>query len=115
VRLRTRWWTWLDDGKVERIVQEANQRLPLSSELKKAKTEIKFLSRHKDFMRYAHFRKQGWFVGSGVMEAGCKTLIGLRLKQSGMEWSLRGANAVVTLRCVLKSGRLQEYWEARGE
>ena len=115
VRLRTRWWTWLDDGKVERIVQEANQRLSSSSELKKAKTEIKFLSRHKDFMRYAHFRKQGLFVGSGVMEAGCKTLIGLRLKRSGMEWSFRGANAVITLRCVLKSGRLQEYWEARAE
>ena len=64
-------------------------------------------------MRYAHFRKQGLFIGSGVMEAGCKTVIGQRLKQSGMEWSVRGANAVIALRCVIRSGRLQEYWETR--
>jgi hypothetical protein len=34
-------------------------------------------------MRYAKFRSQGLFVGSGVVEAGCKTIIGLRLKQLG--------------------------------
>ena len=45
-------------------------------------------------MRYNQFRKQGLFVGSGVMEAGCKSLIGQRMKQSGMEWSVRGANAI---------------------
>ncbi len=64
-------------------------------------------------MRYKEFHKQGLFVGSGVMEAGCKSLIGQRMRQSGMEWSVRGANAIFALRCVIKSGRLQEYWENR--
>ena len=114
VRFRTRWWTWLDDGKVERIVEEAHQKLPAdSNELDKAEKEIAFLVEHTELMRYAHFRKQGLFIGSGVMEAGCKTVIGQRLKQSGMEWSVRGANAVIALRCVIRSGRLQEYWETR--
>ena len=90
--------------------------MPLSSETReKAEAEIAFLDKHKDFMRYADFRKLGFFVGSGVMEAGCKTLIGLRMKQSGMEWSLRGANAIISLRCVVKSGRLEDYWESRAQ
>ena len=51
---------------------------------------------------------QGLFVGSGVVEAelGCKILIGQRLKHSGMEWSVRGANAIISLRCTIKSNRL---------
>jgi hypothetical protein len=113
VRFRTRSWTWLDDGKVERIIEEASKNLSASSNAEKAEKEITFLDVHKELMRYARFRKQNLFVGSGVMEAGCKTLIGQRLKQSGMEWSVRGANAIIALRCVIKSGRLQEYWETR--
>ncbi len=114
VRHRIRWWTELDEGKVEKIIQQANQKLPVNSEAReKAEAEIAFLDKHKQFMRYADFRKRGFFVGSGVMEAGCKTVIGLRMKQSGMEWSLRGANAIISLRCVVKSGRLEDYWESR--
>jgi hypothetical protein len=116
VRYRIRWWTALDEGKVEKIIQQANQKFPLSSEAwEKAEAEIAFLDKHKNFMRYADFRKRGFFVGSGVVEAGCKTVIGLRMKQSGMEWSLRGANAIISLRCVVKSGRIEDYWESRAQ
>jgi hypothetical protein len=72
-----------------------------------------YLEKNKERMRYADFRAQGLFVGSGVVEAGCKTIIGQRLKQSGMEWSLRGANAIISLRCMIKSGRFEDYWESR--
>lgn len=114
VRYRLRWWTALDEGKVEKIILQANQKLPLNAEArKKAAAEISFLYKHKELMRYADFRKRGFFIGSGVVEAGCKTVIGMRMKQSGMEWSLRGANAIISLRCVMKSGRLEDYWESR--
>ena len=114
VRHRIRWWTWLDDGDVERIVHEARRKLPRNRDArKKVKAEIAFLEKHKEQMRYGSYRKQGLFVGSGVIEAGCKTLIGQRLKQSGMEWSSRGANAIIALRCLMKSGRLEDYWESR--
>jgi len=53
------------------------------------------------------------FVGSGVVEAGCKTVVGKRLKQSGMEWTVRGANAIIALRCLHLSGRLEEFWEQK--
>lgn len=114
VRHRIRWWTLLDEGKVEKILQQATEKLPPNSQAReKARSEISFLDKHKEMMRYADFRKRGFFVGSGVVEAGCKTVIGLRMKQSGMEWSLRGANAIISLRCVMKSGRLEDYWESR--
>jgi len=77
------------------------------------KTEINYLEENKERMRYADFREQGLFVGSGVVEAGCKTVIGKRLKQSGMEWSVRGANAIISLRCIHLSGRAEEFWDAR--
>jgi len=61
-------------------------------------------------MRYAHFRELGHFVGSGAVEAGCKAVIGQRLKLSGMRWSMRGAAGIVTLRCQEASGRWDEVW-----
>lgn len=64
-------------------------------------------------MRFAAFREQGLFVGSGVVEAGGKTVIGKRLKQSGMEWSVRGANAIISLRWMHLSGRVEDFWESR--
>jgi hypothetical protein len=64
-------------------------------------------------MRSPEFRRPHLFVGSGVIEAGCKTVIGSRLKQSGMFWTLRGANAIIALRCCRLRGRLEDDWEAR--
>jgi len=111
---RLRWWTDLDDGKVDKIIRQAQQHPPQEAEAQnKAKTEIHYLEKNAQYMRYAQFRAQGLFVGSGVVEAGCKTLIGQRLKQSGMEWSVRGANAIISLRCILMSGRFEDYWESR--
>jgi hypothetical protein len=111
---RIRWWTYLDQGHVEKILVQARRNLPVGAETrKKAEAELHYLEKNKDRMRYAEFRAQGLFVGSGVVEAGCKTVIGQRLKQSGMEWSLRGANAIITLRCIMKSNRFEDYWESR--
>jgi hypothetical protein len=64
-------------------------------------------------MRYQVFRTQGLFVGSGVIEAGCKTVIGARLKCSGMFWTVRGANAIIALRCCRLSCRFEDYWADR--
>ena len=54
-------------------------------------------------MRYSHFRSCGLFTGSGVVEAGCKSVIGQRLKLSGMHWSVPGATGILTLRCQVGS------------
>ena len=114
LKYRMRWWTDLDQGNVEKITREAQTKISDDPQTKeKATKEIAYLRKNKGRMRYAHFRSQGLFVGSGVVEAGCKTIIGFRMKQSGMEWSVRGANAIVSLRCLTLSGRFEDYWESR--
>ena len=64
-------------------------------------------------MRYPEFREQGLFVGFGVIEAGCKTVLLGRMKRSGMFWTVRGANTIIALRCCELSGRFEDYWESR--
>jgi hypothetical protein len=64
-------------------------------------------------MQYGTFRAQGLFIGSGVIEAGCKTLIGSRCKQSGMFWSVPGAENILALRCIYASRRLDAFWKTR--
>ena len=76
---------------------------------RKTERDISYLEKNRDLMRYANFRSRDLFVGSGVVEAGCKTVIDQRLKQSGMQWSVRGANAIIILRCMTKSGCLEDY------
>ena len=58
-----------------------------------------------------NIRQQGLFIGSGVIEAGCKALIGARLKQSGMFWTVEGANRIIALRCCRLSGKFEDFWE----
>ena len=75
--------------------------------------ELSYFEKNAHRMRYSTFRNQGLFIGSGVVEAGCKSLIGGRLKRSGMHWSLRGANDIIALKCSIESGRFNSYWESR--
>jgi len=111
---RDRWWDYLDDGNIQAIVDEARASLPRDEQARKEPTrEIAYLEKNKERMRYSEFRAKGLFVGSGVVEAGCGTLIGQRMKQSGMEWSVNGANAIIALRCIDASNRFEEYWEDR--
>jgi hypothetical protein len=62
------------------------------------RTEADYFERNAERMRYPKFRRQHLFVGSDVIEAGCKTVIASRLKRSGMFWTVRGANAILALR-----------------
>ncbi len=113
-RIKIRWLTLLDEGKVDKIIKEAKGRLPRRGKRRdEAKKQIGYLENNAHRMRYGEFREQGLFVGSGVVEAGCKNVIGKRLKQSGMEWTVRGANAIIALRCLYLSGRMEEFWEQR--
>ena len=113
-RLETRLRTLLDEGKIERIIHEARKRFPHGQPIPEAvRKEIGYFENNKEQMRYADFRSQRIFVGSGVIEAGCKTLVGMRLKQSGMEWTVRGANAIIALRCCTLSHRMEDFWEQR--
>ena len=104
----------LDEGKIDKLVAALHSIHSTNPEvIEKIRTEADYFERNADRMRYPKFRQQHFFVGSGVIEAGCKTVIGSRLKQSGMFWTVRGANAILALRCCHLNGRFEDYWEAR--
>lgn len=114
VRYRMKWWNYLEEGKVENILSQVQKKLPTQADtLQKVMAELHYLEENKNRMRYADFRKQGLFVGSGVIEASCKSIIGERLKKSGMEWTVKGANAIIALRCAMISYRFEDFWESR--
>lgn len=104
----------LDEGKMKKLTVALRSISTSNSELAdKIRTEADYFHRNAMRMRYPKFRRLHLFVGSGVIEAGCKTVIGKRLKQSGMFWSVRGANAIIALRCCNLNGRFEDYWESR--
>jgi hypothetical protein len=108
------WRHLLEAGDINRLVRLAGRQLPASTKSKKALIkQLRYFERNAKQMRYAQFREQKFFVGSGVVEAGCRTVIGARLKQSGMRWSVRGANAIIALRCCIMSGRFEDFWASK--
>ncbi len=64
-------------------------------------------------MRYPKFRALGLCVTTGVVEAGCKNIVGSRLKRGGMHWTVAGANAIMALRCSILSNPFDDLWERR--
>jgi hypothetical protein len=106
----------LDDGQIESLVarlreiagEHAGAQSGLMEEILK---EAEYFATNASRMNYPRFRAMGLFVGSGVVEAGCKAVIGVRLKRSGMFWTVRGANAIIALRCCRLNGRFEDFWE----
>ena len=65
-------------------------------------------------MRYAQYRRANLPIGSGVVEAACKTLVTQRFKCSGMRWGMAGGQAILTFRSVIQSGRWERAWSLVG-
>ena len=98
----------LDYGYIDGI-EAAVRQYPLEGIKKdEAERELGYFRSNAPRMRYHWFRSRGLFVGSGAVEAGCKSVIGQRLKQSGMHWTIAGADSITTLRCAQASSQ----WEA---
>jgi hypothetical protein len=98
----------LDYGYIDGIVA-ATRVFPLEGVKKdEIGTALGYFENNAPRMRHHWFRRCGLFVGSGVVEASCKTVVGQRLKQSGMHWTVNGADAIIALRCREASST----WEA---
>jgi len=104
----------LDKGNIPKLVAALRAIPSANPEVaEQIRVEADYFETNAERMRYPTFRRQHLFVGSGVIEAGCKTVIGSRLKQSGMFWTVHGANAILALRCSHLNSRFEDYWEAR--
>ena len=71
---------------------------------------VGYFRRHRARMQYATVQAAGLPIGSGVVEAACKTLVTQRLKRSGMRWRQAGGQAILTLRSLVQSERFDEGW-----
>jgi hypothetical protein len=103
----------LDYGDIDGI-EAAVRAYPLEGVKKdEADKELGYFLNNAPRMRCKWFRSRGLFVGSGVVESGCKAVIGQRLKLSGMRWTVTGADAIATLRCQQASRPEDRIWLAR--
>ena len=99
----------LDKGKIDKLALLLRSTESSNAEvLKKIRTEADYFERNPQRMQDPKFRRQHLFVGFGVIEAGCKTVIGSLLKQSGMFWTVRGAHSIIALRCCHLNGHFED-------
>ena len=100
----------LDEGQIDQILSALSRH---AHACEQARQCVDYISRNRSRMDYLHFRQKGLCTSTGVVEAGCKVVVGARLKRAGMHWSLSGANAILALRCSRLSGRFEDFWERR--
>ena len=108
--LHTHWrddrFAELDRGDIESLLGRIAAHAQSFDEARRA---APYFDTNKARMRYGAFHDAGLCTSSGIIEAGCKTVIGTRLKRAGMHWSLPGANAILALRCAVLSNRLDPF------
>jgi len=100
----------LDDGKIADILAALRVHEHGNDEARKC---LAYVIRNQKRMCYPVFRAHGLCVSTGVVEAGCKIVVGTRLKRAGMHWTVSGADAIIALRCAKLSGRFEDFWERR--
>ena len=111
-RLR-RWAKQLLKDKVQSLIEKTRHECAGQPKAEAVENALGYFVRNVKRMQYGTFRAAGYFIGSGVVEAGCKTVIGGRCKQSGMFWSKPGAENILALRCIHSSRRLEQFWKSR--
>jgi hypothetical protein len=97
----------LDHGDIDGICKAARVYPLVGTKKDELDTALGYFEHSAPHMRYNWFCSRGLFVGSGVVEAGCKAVIGQRLKQSGVRWTVAGADAIIALRCREASSQLE--------
>jgi hypothetical protein len=113
-RRRLRQWAkrLLKNG-VKKLIEESRRESMDTARQAAVEDALGYFVRNEGRMQYGTYRKNGFFIGSGVVEAGCKSVIGYRCKQSGMRWSMEGAQNILALRCIHSSRRSDAFWNSR--
>lgn len=103
----------LDAGNIEAIIAAAREYDLVGVKATDRDKALHYFQTNTVRMRYAHYRQLGLFIGSGTVEAGCKAVIGQRLKLSGMRWTRPGATGILTLRAQQASNQWDDIWTPR--
>jgi hypothetical protein len=97
-------------GGVDKVIRALKHLTTKHPRRDKIRQGLRYFRTHKKRMQYAALKERGLPIGSGVVEAACKTLVTQRLKNSGMRWSTLGAQAILTPRGWDQSERFDEAW-----
>lgn len=118
-RAKARREAWVDilqnrAAGVAGLIRRAPAALPARGKTRQLATKaLAYFQTNRDKMRDWEYQAQGRFLGSGGVEAGCRTVVGQRLKQSGMFWGLAGAHNLLDIRCVLENAQFGQFWKER--
>jgi hypothetical protein len=112
-RQRRRWIKLLLSDGVRKIIKAARAAALARGPVEAMEKALGYFEHNVERMQYGSFRRRGFFIGSGVIEAGCKTVVGARCKQSGMFWSETGADHILAFRCIHLSHRTDAFWRDR--
>ena len=100
-----------EEEGVEKVIRALSHLRDTHPRKKKLSTELGYFRRYRHRMRYARVQAQNLPIGSGVVEAACKTLATQRMKRSGMRWRHAGGQAILTLRALQQSARFERAWK----
>ena len=75
--------------------------------------ELAYFEKHRKRMQYRHFRKKGYFIGSGVIEGSCKCLVNQRCDLAGQRWHPESSQKVLRIRAAVQDGLHDVYWRER--
>ena len=106
--------TALHNGEVASVIRSLKRLTPRRKDLREMiRKAIGYFHENRERMRYNHFRAQGYFIGSGIVEAGCKHVVAKRFKQSGMRWSRDGFLKLLHLRLCILNGDWDAFARSR--
>ena len=105
---------YLSQGDAEAVIISMLYLSSSNAELvKKIEENITYFENNQGRMHYDEYKAKGYHIGSGTAESACKHVVGQRLKQAGMTWSMKGAEAILQLRILWKNGDWDRFWQTR--
>jgi hypothetical protein len=103
------------EGKVSKVIKtfkEMRQDTQLSlSKKRKLKKAITYFENHKHMMKYGDYLAKGYPISTGLVEGACGSLVKDRMEQSGMRWTIKGAQAILDLKAARKNNDWEQFWE----
>jgi len=105
--------TALWEGSIDKVLAAIEPHADDEDQDDPARKAMVYFRNNRHRMRYPVFRKAGYQIGSGTIESGCKRIIGARLKQAGMTWTVEGARQVIKARAMFFSGEWDDFCNQR--
>jgi hypothetical protein len=111
VQQRLMWLLRGEHAKVRaNLRRNANARQLTGAALKRVASCLRYLKGVRHYLVYEHALAIGLPIATGVIEGACRYLVKDRMEKTGARWSLKGAEAVLRLRALRKSGDFDAYW-----